>query len=207
MANDHAKGDGEAFLSSCHAALSLMNDFKPFVIKVTAPVASQGTAFAQKQQKGAGTPGGGSECSYNKEYFADKECYNCGKKGHPARCCSQKKGKTKKGTDEEKSVLSSKSNKTIKSLTKQVKMLSAHYRLITRIARTTLASPGKREMRTSSMHVLPLPPPIQMWPWLSSLLKLGIWISGVYGSWIVSQCLIHVATRTLPPRCGKPSKH
>jgi hypothetical protein len=123
VANDHAKGDGEAFPSSCHAALTLMNDFKPLVVKATALVASQGTAFAQKQQKGAGTPGGSSECSYNKEYIADKECHNCGKKGHSARCCSQKKGKTKKGTDDEKSVSSSKSNKTIKSLTEQVKTL------------------------------------------------------------------------------------
>jgi hypothetical protein len=123
VANDHAKGDGEAFPRSCHAALTLMNDFKPLVIKATAPVTSQGTAFAQKQHKGAETLGGGSECSYNKEYFADKECRNCGKKGHPARCCTQKKGKTKKGTDDEKLVLSSKSNKTIKSLTKQIKRL------------------------------------------------------------------------------------
>ncbi len=97
VANDHAKGDGEAFPSSCHAALTLMNDFKPLVIKATAPAASQGTAFAQKQQKGDGTLGGGIECSYNKEYFADKECHNCGKKGHPARCCSQKKRQDKEG--------------------------------------------------------------------------------------------------------------
>jgi hypothetical protein len=123
VANDHAKGDREAFPSSCHAALTLMNDIKPLVVKATAPVASQRTAFAQKQQKGAGTPGGGSECSYNKEYFANKDCHNCGKKGHPTRCCTQKKGKTKKGTDDVKSVSSSKSNKMIKSLTKQVKML------------------------------------------------------------------------------------
>jgi hypothetical protein len=52
VANDHAKGDGEAFPSSCHAALTLMNDFKPLIIKGTAPVAAQGTAFSQKQ-KGA----------------------------------------------------------------------------------------------------------------------------------------------------------
>jgi hypothetical protein len=100
-----------------------MNDFKPLVVKATARVASQGSAFSQKQQKGAGTLGGGNECSYNKEYFADKECHNCGKKGHPAKCCTQKKGKTKKGTDDVKSVSSSKYNKTIKSLTKQVKTL------------------------------------------------------------------------------------
>ena len=30
VANDHAKGDIESFPSSCHAALMLMNDFKPF---------------------------------------------------------------------------------------------------------------------------------------------------------------------------------
>ncbi len=50
VANDHAKGDGEAFPSSCHASLTLMNNFKPLVVKATASVASQGTAFAQKQQ-------------------------------------------------------------------------------------------------------------------------------------------------------------
>jgi hypothetical protein len=34
VANDHMKGDTEAFPSSCHAALTLMNDFKPLVIRV-----------------------------------------------------------------------------------------------------------------------------------------------------------------------------
>ncbi len=90
VANDHAKGDVVAFPSSWHAALILMNDFKPLIIKRTALVAAQGTAFTQKQ-KGAGTPAIGKECTYNKEYFADKECHNCGKLGHPSRCCPQKK--------------------------------------------------------------------------------------------------------------------
>jgi hypothetical protein len=61
-----------------------------------------------------------TECNYNKEYFADKECQNCGKKGHPARCCTNKKGKAKRGSKDDKSVSSSKS---IKSLTKQNKTL------------------------------------------------------------------------------------
>jgi hypothetical protein len=38
--NDHAKGDIEAFPSSCHAALTLMNDFKPLIIKGTAMMAA-----------------------------------------------------------------------------------------------------------------------------------------------------------------------
>jgi hypothetical protein len=123
VANDHVKEDVKAFPSSCHAALTLMNDFKPLVIKGTTLVASQGTAFAQKQ-KGAGTPATGTECNYNKEYFANKECHNCGKLGHSSRCCTQKKkGKAKKDSEDDKSVSSNKSAKTIKSLTKQVTTL------------------------------------------------------------------------------------
>jgi hypothetical protein len=95
MANNHAKGGAEACPSSCHAASTSMNDFKPLVIEGAALVAAQGTAFAQKQkQKVAGT--WATECNYNKEYFTDKECHRCGKKGHPARCCTSKKGKQRK---------------------------------------------------------------------------------------------------------------
>ncbi len=46
MANDHAKGDTEVYPSSCHAALTLMNNFKPLVIEGNALVAAQGTAFS-----------------------------------------------------------------------------------------------------------------------------------------------------------------
>ncbi len=72
-----------------------MNNFKPLVIKGAALVAAQGTAFAQKQkQMLAGTPA--TECNYTKEYFANEECHNCSKKGHPTRCCTNKKGKAEK---------------------------------------------------------------------------------------------------------------
>jgi len=96
-----------------------MNDFKPLVIEGTAPVAAQGTAFAQKKQ-GPGTGGTDpdKEWNYNKEYFKDKEFHNCGKKGHPSRCCTQKK-KAPAGLGDDKSISSSKSSKSIKSLTKQ----------------------------------------------------------------------------------------
>jgi hypothetical protein len=119
MANNHAKGNAEVYPSNCHAALTLMNNFKPLVIEGAALVAAQSTAFAHKQkQKVAGTPT--TECNYNKEYFTDKECHNCGKKGHPSRCSTNKKGKAKEDTEDNKSVLSLKS---IKSLTKQIKTL------------------------------------------------------------------------------------
>jgi hypothetical protein len=114
MANNHAKGNAEVYPSSCYAALTLMNNFKPLVIKDAALVAAQGTALAQKQkQKVAGTPA--TECTYNTEYFTDKECHNCGKKGHSARYCTNKKDKGKEDSEDNKSVLSL---KPIKSLTK-----------------------------------------------------------------------------------------
>jgi hypothetical protein len=50
MGIDHAKGNLEAYPSSCHAALTLMNDFKPLIIEGATPIAAQGTAFAQKQK-------------------------------------------------------------------------------------------------------------------------------------------------------------
>ena len=124
VANDHAKGDIEAYPSSCHSALTLMNDFKPLAIEGTAPVLAQGTAFAQKKQgSGSGGTAPGKECNYNKEYFKDKQCHNRGKKGHPSRCCTQKK-KSPAGSDDEKSTGSGKSSKSIKSLTKQIKTLT-----------------------------------------------------------------------------------
>jgi hypothetical protein len=129
VANNHAKGNAEAYPSSCHAALTMMNNFEPLVIEGAAPVAAQGTAFAQKQkQKVAGTPA--TECNYNKEYCANKECQNCSKKGHLERCCTNKKGKAKKDSEDDKSVLSSKSikslTKLIKTLKKLVSVLQAH---------------------------------------------------------------------------------
>jgi hypothetical protein len=72
---------------------------------------------------------GESECNYNKEYFTNKERQYCGKKGHPARCCTNKKDKVKKDSDD-KSVSSSKSIKSLtmqfKTLKKLVSALQAH---------------------------------------------------------------------------------
>jgi hypothetical protein len=51
VASNHGKGGAEVYLSSCHAALTLMNSFKPLVIKGAAQVSAQGTAFAIKQKQ------------------------------------------------------------------------------------------------------------------------------------------------------------
>jgi hypothetical protein len=103
VANDRAKGDLEAYPSSCHAALTLMNNFKPLVIKGADLVAAQSTAIVQKQkQKQMVARTLATKGNYNKEHFTNKDCHNCGTKGHPARCCPNKKGNTKKDSVDDK---------------------------------------------------------------------------------------------------------
>ena len=79
--------------------------------KKTAPaMASEGTAFVQKSGKGSGKGGEekGDKPLYNKKFFADKECFNCGKLGHPADACPNpakdgKSGEKKKKGGKKKS--------------------------------------------------------------------------------------------------------
>ena len=78
----------------------------------TAITHSEGTAFAQsgKNKKGdkekAKSEGKDKDPKeYDKDYWKDKECYRCGKKGHPATACSVKPPK-----DDDDSSRSSKSS-------------------------------------------------------------------------------------------------
>ena len=79
---------------------------------------SQGSSFAQ-QGKG-GDKGGDSRSGkdYDKEYWKDKTCYRCNKKGHPAHACN-KKGKTSNEEDDEKSTANS-----VKQLAKSMKTIN-----------------------------------------------------------------------------------
>jgi hypothetical protein len=70
--------------------------------------ASEGLAFTQKggKPKGGGNKdkkGDGKPKPYNKKFFADKECFNCGKLGHPADSCPNKAGDDDKPASKGKS--------------------------------------------------------------------------------------------------------
>ena len=64
--------------------------------KVATPkaIVSEGTLFAQLDNK----------APYNKKYWKDKECYNYGKKFHPANHCKKPKKAGKRDLDDNRSV-------------------------------------------------------------------------------------------------------
>ena len=107
-------------------ALHLLDKYTKSV--VVAPAASEGTSFAQKGTKG----------DYDKDYWKDKECYNCNKKGHPSSSCplkDKKKDKKKKKEKDDDSSTSSKSSKSssssITKLQKQAKQLKKTFTTLT----------------------------------------------------------------------------
>ena len=89
-------------------------------------VASEGTAFTQKGKKGQSTEkkgagkkeSEGDDDAPKKNFFENKECFICGKKGHGAKKCPEKK---KKNDNDDLSVSSKSSKKSIEEFEKKLK--------------------------------------------------------------------------------------
>jgi hypothetical protein len=81
----------------------------------------EGTSFAQRSGRGGGRGGrsgnGKSHDNFDKEYWKDKTCYKCEKKGHPAKKCPKKSN----NDNEEKSVVRAASS--VKKLKKDFKSM------------------------------------------------------------------------------------
>ena len=94
-------------------AIALLNKYDEK--KPPPTTGSEGTAFAQKgNKKEAGKKGDSNTPKNNnkqdkndKKFFADKECFVCGKKGHGAKSCPNKK-KSKSDDADDSSSISSK---------------------------------------------------------------------------------------------------
>jgi len=81
-------------------------------------VISKGTSFFQGSGGRKGKP-------FDKEYWKDKEYYNCHEKGHPASYC-----KKKNKDNDDQSIASTKSTKsTVSILKKEVKRVKKKFRL------------------------------------------------------------------------------
>ncbi len=101
------------YRSDAIAILDKYNEKKPMV-----QVAGEGAAFAQKGKKGNAkknneTAGDKREGEESKTYFANKECFICGKKGHGAKKCPQQ---AKKDASNDLSVSSKSSTSAKKSI-------------------------------------------------------------------------------------------
>ncbi len=104
----------------------------------TAIITLEGTAFAQsgKKKKKVGNKGKKPEAAkdpkyFDKEWWKDKECYRCGKKGHPASACSV----TPLSDNEDKLIHSSKwASNAMAAIQKSMKTMGKAMTQISKIA-------------------------------------------------------------------------
>ena len=95
LQNDFTTGDNR-YPKTRQQTLHLLDKYS----KITVPKAtlSEGASFAQGGGKG------NNKEPFDKEYWKDKECYNCHKKGHPASQCPDKDADDKSIASQAKSV-------------------------------------------------------------------------------------------------------
>ena len=89
--NNFTTGD-DRYPKNRQAVLHLLDKYSKSAIQP--PPISKGTAFAQRGGRGGGRGSEGhgqSQQPFDKEYWKDKECYNCHKKGHPSTHCPKAK--------------------------------------------------------------------------------------------------------------------
>jgi hypothetical protein len=123
LQNDFTTGD-DRYPKNRQATLHLLDKYSKSIV-VTPTTSSEGTSFAQ--QNGAGRGSNRSSSDYDKNYWKDKECFNCNKKGHPSSHCPDKIA-AKDNDDKSVSTKNSKSSKSSKlSITKAHKKLKKSF--------------------------------------------------------------------------------
>ena len=114
LSDDYTKGT-DNYPQNRSQALMMMDHYSK---SPTAVTVSEGTAFAQSdkkkkfdKEKGKSVAKEKDPKDFDKEFWKDKECYRCGKKGHHANACSVKPPKD--DDDERSSKSGSKVNKDV----------------------------------------------------------------------------------------------
>jgi len=134
LSDDYMKGS-DNYPQNRSQALMLMDHYSKAPTAITA---SEGTAFVQKggkKKKGdkdkakSDTPKDPKD--FNMEWWKDKECYRCGKKGHPASACLVKPP----SDDDGKSSRSSKSKSSSKVMTEIQKSMKTMGKAMTQLGK------------------------------------------------------------------------
>jgi hypothetical protein len=68
--------------------LHLLDKYSKTVV-VPKMTSSEGSSFAQKGGRGGRGSKGRPTITFDKEYWKDKTCFNCGEKGHPSSSCTK----------------------------------------------------------------------------------------------------------------------
>jgi hypothetical protein len=78
----------ERYPKTCQQMLRLLDKYSKTVV-VPKMTSSEGLSFAQKGGRGGRGSKGQATITFDREYWKDKTCFNCGEKGHPSSSCTK----------------------------------------------------------------------------------------------------------------------
>ena len=132
LQNDFTVGE-DRYPKNRQQTLHLLDKYSKTAV-VPKQTLTEGASFAQGSGNGGGRGGGGdgTKKPFDKEWWKNKECYNCGNKGHPANACPEnekekEKGKGKGKADDDKSVATTAS---VKKLEKELKAMKKSFKTV-----------------------------------------------------------------------------
>jgi hypothetical protein len=152
LQNDFTTGDNR-YPKNRQQTLHLLDKYSKTV--VPKPNQSEGASFAQKKggkggRGGAGRGnatdkdgGGAAQKPFNKEFWADKECFKCHKKGHPASHCTSEDDDDKSRTSQARSV---------KQLAKDIKTIKKAFTQLSQMRENATSDISESEASEGESH-------------------------------------------------------
>jgi hypothetical protein len=87
LRNDFTTGSNR-YPKTHQQTLHLLDKYSKTVV-VPEMTPSEGSSFTQKGGRGGRGGKGQASITFDKEYWKDKTCFNCGEKGHPSSSCTK----------------------------------------------------------------------------------------------------------------------
>jgi hypothetical protein len=88
LRNDFTTGSNRYPKTHQHQTPHLLNKYSKTVV-MPKTTSSEGSSFTQKGGRGGRGGKGRGTITFDKEYWKDKTCFNCGEKGHPSSSCTK----------------------------------------------------------------------------------------------------------------------